>query len=645
VRVLQELATAVGADAGASLYLDDGDGELVLAASIDVAAPRRPRWPRIGRKQLAGRTLVMPLPDESGGMVVLERSTTAAFTRDDRALVKLYVRQLVDEIVASSASHQSVWARQLETIQRIAAQLTRLASTEDVARAVCRETRRILDYDEAHVLLKGERDNLLPIAAEHRSAQAAASPLEAGPVASVISRVLTGGTPLLVPELAAGEPGGRWTVMVVPLRYEERVTGAVCLIKLQRHAFGEGDVRLLQILADQAAVAIENSRLLVKKQELVRELNALLDISNAANRGRDEVALAAVLASKVRQASRMDACRIWRVVDGTTMLRPLATDGLPLPQPRDLADEPARRQALLGGQPAVAQLFGTDGLQPPALGRSLAYELEFASADERGFYSVMLLPLIFGGRSTGLIELFSRDDRRWIDRAEMHAYQTMAGSVASGLENARLLSQLRVAADVDLLTGVNNHRYLQDRLQQETARSARSGAALCVLMLDLDNFKPINDRFGHSEGDEVLRSVAVTIRGIVRTNDIVARYGGDEFVVVMPDTPRGEAQAVANRLVAGIRAARHELSNGDTVSVGASAGLADYPGDGLTAAALLQAADASMYRIKRDARRSLSPAGREAEADQPPVAIAADAISAVSANAEPGQTLMPAQAG
>jgi diguanylate cyclase (GGDEF)-like protein len=220
-----------------------------------------------------------------------------------------------------------------------------------------------------------------------------------------------------------------------------------------------------------------------------------------------------------------------------------------------------------------------------------------------------MLPLTVAGRQIGLVELFSLGQRRLLGEAEMHAYQTMAGSIAAGLENQRLLEQLRTAADVDQVTGVNNHRYLQERLRQEVARAARSRSPLCVLMLDLDDFKPVNDRFGHADGDRVLASVAATIRAQVRTNDIVARYGGDEFVVVMPDTPGQQAQEVARRVVNGIAARRHELGDAAEVRVGASAGLAVYPDDGRTAALLLQSADANMYAAKR----SQKPAARSRE--------------------------------
>jgi diguanylate cyclase (GGDEF)-like protein len=127
----------------------------------------------------------------------------------------------------------------------------------------------------------------------------------------------------------------------------------------------------------------------------------------------------------------------------------------------------------------------------------------------------------------------------------------------------------------------------------------RSDTPLSVLLLDLDGFKTINDHHGHADGDRVLQNVAATLRLAVRANDIVARYGGDEFVVVMPETDIEAARQVADRVVASVRAVRHPLSDGSEGVVACSAGLAVFPTDGRTASRLLRSADAAMYRVKR----------------------------------------------
>ncbi len=118
-------------------------------------------------------------------------------------------------------------------------------------------------------------------------------------------------------------------------------------------------------------------------------------------------------------------------------------------------------------------------------------------------------------------------------------------------------------------------------------------------MVDLDDFKRINDEHGHQAGDRVLRAIAGALRAAVRTSDVVARYGGDEFVVLMPDTDASEAGKVARRAEAAVAQLDHPMADGSVVRVTCSVGLALHPQDGHTGKALLQAADAAMYTHKR----------------------------------------------
>jgi diguanylate cyclase (GGDEF)-like protein len=177
--------------------------------------------------------------------------------------------------------------------------------------------------------------------------------------------------------------------------------------------------------------------------------------------------------------------------------------------------------------------------------------------------------------------------------------RSMANQAAATLENARLLRELRDAAETDSVTGVYSHRHLQDRLRQEVARAARSRAPLSVLMIDLDDFKRVNDDHGHQAGDRVLRAIASALRTAVRAGDVVARYGGDEFVVLMPDTAEVDAVLVAERARAAVSSLSHPVADGPDVRVSCSAGLALHPRDGKNGRELLRSADAAMYTQKR----------------------------------------------
>ena len=152
----------------------------------------------------------------------------------------------------------------------------------------------------------------------------------------------------------------------------------------------------------------------------------------------------------------------------------------------------------------------------------------------------------------------------------------------------------------DPLTGLYNRRYLMDRMTQEMQRSDRHGEPLALAMIDLDAFKPINDQFGHVLGDKVLRAVGSAISKSVRVSDIAARYGGDEFAVILPQTPAEGAMRVCERLLRNISEIVLQDETGRTFRITASLGLAYYPADDVeTPEDLVHSADGALYGAKR----------------------------------------------
>lgn len=154
--------------------------------------------------------------------------------------------------------------------------------------------------------------------------------------------------------------------------------------------------------------------------------------------------------------------------------------------------------------------------------------------------------------------------------------------------------QRRKDAFLDEVTGLHNRRYVQTCIEREISRSQRHGLTFSLLFLDMDEFKAINDLQGHATGDEMLRIFGTEIRDALRAEDVVARYGGDEFLVVMPRTDLDGAGEIEDRLQQTAR----ELSTGLGIKVSFSAGVAVYPADGATVGALVQAADRRMYKCK-----------------------------------------------
>jgi diguanylate cyclase (GGDEF)-like protein len=169
------------------------------------------------------------------------------------------------------------------------------------------------------------------------------------------------------------------------------------------------------------------------------------------------------------------------------------------------------------------------------------------------------------------------------------------------LDNAQLFDQVSRMACSDSLTGLANHRRLLEVLEGETQRSRRTGRSFAVLLLDLDGLKRINDRDGHLTGSRAITRVGYVLRNCTRAIDTAARYGGDEFAVVLPESGAQEGHQLARRVCE--RLAR----DGERPNITVSVGVAVYPTDGTTIETLLGAADSGLYRMKRDGRRK--PAG------------------------------------
>lgn len=173
--------------------------------------------------------------------------------------------------------------------------------------------------------------------------------------------------------------------------------------------------------------------------------------------------------------------------------------------------------------------------------------------------------------------------------------------ISREVERRRLLDEMTELARTDALTGVANRRVLIERLDEEVDRAARYGSDLTLLILDVDRFKQINDRFGHPVGDEVLRTLGELLTETTRSSDLVGRYGGEEFAAVLPETGIDEGCEMASRILERVRGERF-LANGEPFSVTCSVGVAEIEVPGGDGEDLLRRADRSLYRAKEQGR-------------------------------------------
>jgi diguanylate cyclase (GGDEF)-like protein len=185
----------------------------------------------------------------------------------------------------------------------------------------------------------------------------------------------------------------------------------------------------------------------------------------------------------------------------------------------------------------------------------------------------------------------------------MSSVRQLTQLTAIGIATLQLRTELEHRSICDPLTELFNRSFMQSSLERELARAKRNGqASLAVLMLDVDHFKKFNDQFGHSAGDDVLKQVAGLFRRFTRAEDILCRYGGEEFTIIMPDITTQAAVARGERLRQEVAQLSQQPSNQKFELISISVGIALYPQDGTSSVELLCRADEALYRAKRAGR-------------------------------------------
>jgi len=227
--------------------------------------------------------------------------------------------------------------------------------------------------------------------------------------------------------------------------------------------------------------------------------------------------------------------------------------------------------------------------------------------------AIVAFPLVCRGRAIGALLGFDpapgAADIAFADGV-LPLLQSLFGMVALAIEHARRLKRSEALSVTDDLTGLYNSRFLRDALHRETKRAVRYGRPLSVLFIDLDGFKQVNDTHGHLCGSRTLVEAGEVIKSCSRDSDVVARYGGDEFVVVLPDTPVEGATVVAWRIRDRLAARPFLASDGFAIRVTGSVGIAVLPDISTEPDELLRAADAAMYRVKDSGKNNVLVASR-----------------------------------
>ncbi|MCL4479319.1 MAG: sensor domain-containing diguanylate cyclase [Deltaproteobacteria bacterium] len=220
--------------------------------------------------------------------------------------------------------------------------------------------------------------------------------------------------------------------------------------------------------------------------------------------------------------------------------------------------------------------------------------------------SIICVPLKSKGKVLGVVELINNIKDQAFDPEEINVLLTLADYAAIAIENAKYLQRVQELTIKDDLTTLYNSRYLYIMLESEMERSKRYGLHFSIIFLDIDHFKLVNDRHGHLIGSRVLKETAEVIKQNLRKPDIPIRYGGDEFVVLMPETDKKGAYKVAARIRESLNSYRFLREEGFEIMLTASFGVSAFPEDTDNTLDLVRLSDQAMYRVKETTRDSIA---------------------------------------
>ena len=409
------------------------------------------------------------------------------------------------------------------------------------------------------------------------------------------------------------QEAGIGSSIITPLTIGTTAIGVLNLSTREAQPFTADEIRRVEEVATQIALAIERSRLIADERQRAKEQEVLRSILQAVVSSSDINSMLKDATGAAMRLTDMEfsAVELWAPERGEATV--MARSHVP--------DWPAYDHSVTTF--TVDDLWPTflralqGGEQVQGLVREMTLnETEQRHFDTSGTGSFALTPMTIGDRVIGILNVASRKERR-LGAHDLGLLREMAAEVGLAVERTQLLAALQERADTDGLTGVRNHRAILESLDQEIARTRRTGSALTIMMIDLDGFKQVNDTAGHQAGDDVLRRVADFLRENLREVDRVGRYGGDEFLLVMPDLdPEGARQVVTRLLDRADQESvvlwssvadrdRTQQSIGPlgrpalpTVPMRLSIGMASLPEDGLLRQDLLVTADTRMYEAK-----------------------------------------------
>ena len=413
--------------------------------------------------------------------------------------------------------------------------------------------------------------------------------------------------------------------LFMPLISRERLIGILILDKKESGWYSLEDLHLLEEVTNQVAVSLEKEYLRERLREREEELSVINRCSAIITSSLDVQKIYDSFITELKKVVDINWASI-NLIEGSRI--------------NILALYSEIGSAWKVGEQIPMRGTGTEwvALNNKALLESdLSQGGEFVTAKyhhKQGVRTIAYLPLIAKGVAIGSFVVATGNPNAYSQR-HMTLLEQLASQIAMSIENSRLYAEAEEKARVDELTDLLNRRSLDELMATEINRQQRYGGVFSLIILDLDGFKAFNDNYGHLAGDKLLKEIGSVLKSTIRSTDQAFRYGGDEFAVLLPNTPIDATTQVADRIRRKV-AAKAKTGH---IAVSASLGLANWPADGVAADEIVAAADTALYRAKREGgNRSYCASGTLLELKDTPLSLMdgtdGDTLSAIFAMAE-----------
>jgi len=391
--------------------------------------------------------------------------------------------------------------------------------------------------------------------------------------------------------LRSGFPSGIGSVRLFPLfTRNHHISGMLCVFD---SPLGDDDLRVITTFCQQISLIDENTLLRQERQDLAKDVSVFLEIAKTVGSDIDTGELFSIILEKSTQFLQAE--------QGSLMLLDEDRRELTVKAMKGLNKKIVELLKIRPGEGISGKVLSTGS---PLLVADIDEDHRILQ-EKRPRYktrSFISIPLKLDNRTIGVLNIADKVTGEVFSEEDLQLLISIGAYASVAIERSRFSEkneELKRISITDPLTGLLNRRYFQERMSEEIERSRRHHLPLSLIMIDVDDFKSVNDTLGHPVGDEVLKIMARCLRNCIRTIDVAARYGGEEFTVILPQTTKEDAQTIAERICTDVNRLDLPYAKDDQkLLLSASLGLATYPEDAGTMEDLIRNADVALYAAK-----------------------------------------------